>query len=554
MGSNILMVMKRIFISLLLLVGLSCEAQIAPTTGVAGRGPGGSDTSVPGVNITTDAESPVVGITGSTSVTYTFTFTKPVINFVTGDITPNNATVTGFTTVSPSVYTALINPSSNGIFGAQVLANKCTDFRGTNNTASNNLELTFSDASGFTYNLQLATITKSQHYRGHIASFNETSDAASAVNLGSGEMFCLRKNFGATMMSNANSPLLNQAYKFGRLDVGVYPNSFADFLVRDPLVTASRDGNPSTVGGYKNGVTSYSTDLIPYLLVCRNNVNLGATSYATGQTATQLISRSISLRWDGYVKQTTADFAYGTWEQGQALMASIIPSVISSGGWYTGFHHWGNFEEDYAPQYFALLNDLIGAADVYRGTMNTIAEYYFVKESITSVTGSGSLVTINYTTATYPTSPWSRIRTPIWIRFDLSTTGYAGLGITTSHGGKIRSVGGNVYYISVPLDFNQTSASFNIYVTPSPNYLDFTAANINRSGNTITSDVPVRIALFSKLKSQPYEISTVLLERFLTDATSFTLATTLNTVTTDYYVGWVKYSNGEMVTSGVYQF
>jgi len=135
------------------------------------------------------------------------------------------------------------------------------------------------------------------------------------------------------------------------------------------------------------------------------------------------------------------------------------------------------------------------------------------------------------------------------VKVDLSGTSFSGKSITTSNGGKIRSVGGDVYYISIDLNFTQTSASFNIS-EGTANYINLNKPVVSRTGNDITSDQQIKITLFSKLKTDTYELSVIVEERQLTPNTSFTLATTLDTVNRDYYLGFIN----EEGVSGTLEF
>ena len=63
---------------------------------------------------------------------------------------------------------------------------------------------------------------------------------------------------------------------------------------------------------------------------------------------------------------------------------------------------------------------------------------------------------------------------------------------------------------------------------------------VTRSGSEIISDQPIKITLFSNLKSNTYELSSVIEERQLTLSDSFTLATTLDTANKNYFLGFIN--------------
>lgn len=496
--------------------------------GVSGRGPGGVDTTVPSLIITTTASSPVNGTTGVTNITATITASKTVTGLVVGDISTVNCSLSSFTAVTGSVYTVVVTPSSNGTFSINVPANSCVDSRGVNNTASNTLSLTFSDISGFTYDLQnAATIAKSQHFRGHVATFSDCTDL-STTNYYGGEYFLSKYNLGATANANGTNQWQIDAFNFGRVDFGRYTNSTNNVAV-DEFNKTNRNGVYAICGSYQSGVTSYAATLKPTAFYFRNsnyetfNQTLPKT-YATGITDDQMINRGPIFRWDYYSKSTSVDYLAGTLAQGDTNLTSYISQVLAAdsglGGWYTNFVHWHRWHSDYPDHYYALLNTLIGSNDVFRGNNNIAAEYYFVRESVTSVSGTGSTITVNYGKP-YPSSPYSRIITPLWIKVDLTGTGYAGHDIVTDNPAahKIRSMGSNVYYISTSLDYTLTTQSFHLYVTSTPTYINLTVPGASRSGNVITIDQPCKKTLYRRPKPTTLTTST----------DSFAIPTTDNT-------------------------
>lgn len=97
-------------------------------------GPGAGsrgDSLAPTVVITSDATEPVTA-----AFTATFTFSEDVTGFVVGDITVANATLSAFTAVSGSVYTATVTPDWAGDVSLSVAAGVCEDLAGNPNAAS----------------------------------------------------------------------------------------------------------------------------------------------------------------------------------------------------------------------------------------------------------------------------------------------------------------------------------------------------------------------------------------------------------------------------------
>ncbi len=507
-----------------------------------------SDPTAPGVRIDSDSVSPIYG-----PVTAIITFTRPVTGFVVGDITATNCTLGSFTTISPNVYSvSMIPPLTSGTISIQVAANKCVDINGTNNIASNTLSFTYT-ADEIVHNLQLATITKSKHFRGHIASYSESTDNGV---LPGGEMLMCKYNRGSILFYPSYTTTVNDWYNFGRVSFGcyvicvLYPSNFTTQL---PNVTSTRNGIPPSAFSYKDGNVICSVPMTSNLLGGRNSdseLQQGPVNfnYDAGITDAQLISQPSSFRVENYV-ETSHSSPASNWTVGTAHMTTDIAAFITAQGWYRQFMHWQYIYSADFINYLDLSKSLTDGSDIFFGNYDTVLEYYWVKEAIDSVTGNGRTITINYSKK-YPSSPYNLITTPAWIKVDLTGTNYVGTPITTSHGGKIRSVGGNVYYISCPLDFNTTSVTFDIINTASPSYINLVKPIINRTGNGVTSDQPVRLTLWSKPKSEPEIVNVTLRERKLTLATSFTLSTVLDTVNNDYYLGYINAEN----ISGVLTF
>jgi len=94
------------------------------------------DTVLPTVTITDD-EAGTANIAGE-AITYTFTFSKAVMNFLTADINVTNGTVGTFNVVSGTEYTLVVTPLSDyeGNILVNVAAGVAQDINGNNNTAA----------------------------------------------------------------------------------------------------------------------------------------------------------------------------------------------------------------------------------------------------------------------------------------------------------------------------------------------------------------------------------------------------------------------------------
>jgi len=101
------------------------------------------DSVVPTMTITSSA-----GVTsGSTidnpTIALTFTSSKATNNFVVGDISVTNGTLSAFASSSPTVYTATFTPTRQGLCTIGVASSVYTDSAGNNNAAANTFSVSY---------------------------------------------------------------------------------------------------------------------------------------------------------------------------------------------------------------------------------------------------------------------------------------------------------------------------------------------------------------------------------------------------------------------------
>lgn len=524
----------------------------------ANSAPGRSDDTAPTLTIASTDPDPLVG--AGMTITAIITASKPVTGLDVTDITTTNCTLSGFSG-GGAIYSVTVDPTASGPYSILIAANKC-QAGGINNVASDPLSRTFVDDSSSDYDLENAVISIAKHYRGHKASFSDTDDGF-AANAPGVEMWGFKYNIGLTAYNNGKDATQINAFNQGRIDFGDYVNvtnalnptqvEGTNYATVQPLMTDVRGGIPPSTLSYASGRVDYKEAIKVYMLGGRNSdYDTVSINYNSGLTDSQLISRALTFRQEYYSAQTTGEpFQRGSEADGVSILAAVVPRVVSKGGWYSNFMHWARLTAGYGQRYFKRMDSLISmtpaAGDVYYGSYNTVVEYYIVREAITSVSGNGSTVTLNWA-KDFPSSPYNLIATPVWVYVDLENTQYEGHGITTSHGGKIRSMGNDKYYISYLVNFSNSSGTFDILTTPSPSYINLNKPIINRTGTAVTVDQSVKLVLFRKAKTEPVEMKLTLnptTPRFLTPATSFTLPT-LTTATYDYYLGAI---NAEGISS-----
>jgi hypothetical protein len=333
-------------------------------------------------------------------------------------------------------------------------------------------------------------------YRGHTeGSYGERSDAYGPTNQWWAEIQAAKNGSSViTFFNSGPDQSQKDAFNGGMTDFGSYTHS-TTYTTKWSVMAPTTGGVPRTASVYAGGtwLPYYLDNRNYYLVAHRSDQDSSKINYGPGITDVDWISKPNAVRTEA---------PYHTSETALKIdMAAIIERVKQKNGFYQQFTHWQNVSGDKVRRYFKGLDSLIAGADVYRGSINTIGEYWFVRESVDSIKVSGSTVDI-WNHADYPSSPYSRISTPLWVYFDLAGTMYAGNDITTSHGGKIRSMGNDKYYISVPLNFSTGHVSFDITTTGTPNYINLNNPVISRTGLSVTTDQPCMFRVFRLLKTQ----------------------------------------------------
>lgn len=391
-------------------------------------------------------------------------------------------------------------------------------------------------------------ISVSKHIRGHIASFSENSDTLSTGLLGA-EMAGFKYNIGLLVFATEQTLATDTIYKSGRMDLGWYDSSLISNLTG---ITASRGGRPVTSISYTLGTDDNKLDYLTTLLSGRNSEyeTTPLSIEYSGLTDVDLISKASTIRWEYYsLLDGKPSYIEGSTIDGLAKLKEYVKQTILEKGHHTNFMHWQNFQEDAVVEYFKALRENIDYYDVYTGSYSDIQEYQFVRDSVDAISYSNGTVNISYSKK-YPNSPYEKITTSLWVKLNLSGTSLEGKNITTSHGGRIRSMGDDVYHIAVDLDFALNSISFSISETITPNYINLDKPIVSLNGNTFTSDQAVKVKVYSKLKTE-YQRQVILEEEFIESfQTTFNIATAFDTVNKDYYIGFIN----EEHVSGTLEF
>jgi len=110
----------------------------------------GADALDPTMTITATAGSNAVSdgsTTNDSTLTVTFTSSEPTDDFIEGDITKSNGTLSNFSQTSSTVYTVTFTPTADGAATIDVADSTFTDAAGNNNTAADQFNWTY-DGTG----------------------------------------------------------------------------------------------------------------------------------------------------------------------------------------------------------------------------------------------------------------------------------------------------------------------------------------------------------------------------------------------------------------------
>ncbi len=341
------------------------------------------DSQSPTVRITSDTQSP----TNASTITYTITFSEPVIDFTIEDITIINGTKETLSgSGSNYILTVTTSASQNDTQTVNIVAGACTDEAGNNNSASNTVSITIDRVapsatitSNKTRPTNLSTIIYTIQFNENVTGF--TAEDITVTNGTKGEFTKVNDReytivvtnasvgtqtiaiSGGTCMDNVNNSNISVSK-----DVTIEATTLADLNL-----TTSNYG--TTVTGYSaNGFTTWQllyhqeVDGQMYYYIVPSTQTGGTTlSLYSGDNASGIISNA--KKWFGlsaeFDKVTTTNNNY------KATIQLLDTTV------WNATYKTGNELETY-------IQDVIGAP-----TMEMLVESYKAK------TGTSLTITAN---------------------------------------------------------------------------------------------------------------------------------------------------------------
>uniref|UniRef100_UPI0013DFA836 Ig-like domain-containing protein n=1 Tax=Shimia sediminis TaxID=2497945 RepID=UPI0013DFA836 len=286
-----------------------------------------------------DNDLPTVAITDvpaltNVAFTATFTFSETVSGFASGDIALTNATASAFSSVSASVYTALITPSSDGVFSVGVAANAAADPSGNGNVAAttqngtadfSGADVTLTGTPAFPGTPYPITITFTEPVTGlELSDFTTTN--VSLANLAGGPTVY---TVDATATDFAHSVQLAAGTV---IDDATNPNTISNLFENTPDGTAPTlaiTGVPGVFDpGDVFGVTfTFSEEVIGFAQGDIGVTNASLSGFAGGPT---VFTATVTPDGTGNVTVSVADGAANDVSGDPTAAASVTASIDSA--------------------------------------------------------------------------------------------------------------------------------------------------------------------------------------------------------------------------------
>jgi hypothetical protein len=361
------------------------------------------------------------------------------------------------------------------------------------------------------------------HRWGMDMSFTQTSDRHIPNELGnSAEFYGLKYNIPLTVfVSDGNISLLSDAFQMGRMDVGVYVNSCDSLFVKNvrqnvlkniDFVSRVRNGARPSVLSYGCGDDSYSEKISDLFLMGRNSLSTndapGFTYYGLnlGFPSDSVLSRSLLLS-----RPSASRYFLMLKNKSLNPKESIQNKIIEtnkSNGFYTDFCHWHAYKfynwvriKDLM-EHFSNISTVLDTCNVYRGSYNQIAEYYFAREAVDEIKAfkkkKSVIVEVSYSKK--ENIDYSLISAPVSIELDLNEQRLSNYNYLSVKGGKIRKLASGNLILDMNLDFSKENnvLTDTLFVTDMPGYLDFTIPTIQIINNVFRSNQEIKLTIFQK--------------------------------------------------------
>ncbi|MFA6239318.1 MAG: Ig-like domain-containing protein [Candidatus Hydrogenedentales bacterium] len=250
------------------------------------------------------------------AITVTATLDQPSVNFVSGDVTATNATVSGFSGSGTS-YSFALTPIAQGTFSAEVLAGAFTDGIGNGNVASNVVSRTY-DSVGPTVALtSTATDPTNTSPIPVTVTFNESVTGFAVGDLvianGSANNFAGGPSVYTFDLIPGSQGIVTVDVQAGvAADAAGNPNTAATQFARD------YDSASPTVSITSTETSPTNTSPIPVTVTFSKNV----TGFATGDIAVTNGTKS------NFVAATQAVYTFDLTPSGQGSVGADIAAAV----------------------------------------------------------------------------------------------------------------------------------------------------------------------------------------------------------------------------------
>lgn len=401
-----------------------------------------------------------------------------------------------------------------------------------------------------------------KHRWGMQASFTQTTDLYLTSQLAyAAEFYGLKYNIPLTVFDFQNRGQDQiDSYKMGRIDYGVYTNSCNSRVEKSPrsfiieyinIITKIREGKRPSTLSYGCGIDTYKNEVRDLFLMGRNSLSSNHdNSFSnydsnfdnlqdTSCSILSQISRPSTTRYFHLVKEKN--------NSGLEIVKEHIEKTYKTGGFYTDFCHWQAFKHYKIPVgelaiHFKNMGEAFDSLNVFRGSYNDIAEYYFAKQAVdkTSVIRKKKKIIISVSASKKGNYDYSLISTPVSIRIEFTNNRLSNYNFKSVKGGNIRKMEDGDLIIELKTNFiaDKIIISDTLIIVKDPNYLNFSVPQLIIENNIVQSDQKVKITVFKKkINSDDRTIS--ICERSLVSMKEHILMT-IKEDEFDYFIGYIN--------------
>lgn len=408
------------------------------------------------------------------------------------------------------------------------------------------------------------------HRWGMDASFTQTSDQYLPENFGiAAEYYGLKYNLPLTVFDHIErDEKVKEVFQMGRIDFGVYShtcNTKSLPIIRERIewnqknIENIRNGKTPVVLSYGCGKDFFSDEIQDLFLMGRNSAHTNDTTpycyYGknlgypndTLLSALDLMSQPSTTRYFLMVKKKVADR--------KEIVQKKFSEAIQHHGFVTDFCHWnGHYTYGYPREelglHFENMGQILDTVNVYRGSYNDIAEYYYAREAVIDVEVQSVkqqlIVSVQY--APIENVNYNLVNCPVSVKVNLKGTKFASNDYKSMKQSGIRRLDNGDLVLDVKLNFADSinMVTDTLFVTNDAEYLPFIIPDVVIQDSLLIANQKVKLTVFRKPNGLD-ETCVSLDSRSLEWSETHILPQKIFGM--DYYVGFINETNNSGVVA-----